>query len=349
MTILIVIIALSLLVFVHELGHFLAAKYMGMKVNEFGIGFPPRVLSKKVGETTYSLNALPFGGFVRIFGEDPDEADIDSLDRERSFSHQPAWRRTVVILAGVFMNILFGWILLSFVFMSGIPERLIVSDVLPDSPAAQAELRMGDTIVGAEVAGTSLEDVNADSFVSFVRDNPGETFLLSVQRGNEVISIEVAGREISEEGIIGINVVDSGVESRSFFPALWDSLSVTIGTLIAITIAFFSLIIGIFTTPEVVESLAGPVGIFVLAQDATAMGVVYLSQLTAIISLNLAILNLIPFPALDGGRFVMIIAEKIKGSPISRNVQVGINAFGFIILLVLMVLITIQDVGRFFS
>src|SRR3989344_6857263 len=145
MAILIVIVGISLLIFVHELGHFLVAKKMGLLVEEFGFGFPPRLFSWKKGETTYSLNWLPFGGFVKIYGEDPSEAD-----GERSFSNQKAWKRSLLIVAGVLMNFLLGWLLMSVIFMVGIPKAIFISEVVPESPAAMVGLQTEDEVSGFE-------------------------------------------------------------------------------------------------------------------------------------------------------------------------------------------------------
>ena len=162
MTILIVIISLSLLILVHEAGHFFAAKFFGVRVDEFGLGFPPRIFGKKIGETTYSINLLPLGGFVKIYGEDstgePGGLDANQEDKKRTFSSQPAWKKSVIILAGVVMNVILGWLALSLVFLAGAPKHLAIADVALDSPAREAGLEAGDIILGVEYKGGILKD-----------------------------------------------------------------------------------------------------------------------------------------------------------------------------------------------
>ncbi|MEX1014677.1 MAG: site-2 protease family protein [Candidatus Paceibacterota bacterium] len=351
MTIILVIIALSLLILVHEAGHFFAAKMFGIKVTEFGIGFPPKLFSKKVGETEYSINLLPFGGFVRIFGEDEESIkEVDEKEKKRAFVNQKTWKKSVVILAGVIMNIFLAWILLSSVFMIGAESHLGVSNVSENSPAMLAGIEAGDMITEARAGEEALTDpISVEEFISFAEQNITEEINLSILRGEQAINVSLMGRENPPEGegSIGIALVDAGFEEMGFFKAIIEGLNYTWQSLVLIFSSFVTLIVGLFTSSGAAENLTGPVGIFVIAKDAAGLGLIYLFQLTAIISLNLAILNLIPFPALDGGRFLVILAEKIKGSAISTKVQAGINTFGFILLLLLMIFVTIKDIGRF--
>lgn len=350
MTILLVIIALSLLILVHELGHFLAAKYFGLKVHEFGFGFPPKVFSKQWGETEYSFNLLPLGGFVKIYGEEVE--DLDNIEEpDKSLAFQPAWKKSVVILAGVIMNILLAWLLISGVFMVGAPEHLSIASVAENSPASEAELRSGDVVLEIQGQDQILEDpIASDEFIEFVDNNPGGEFTLTIQRGEEVFTETLTGRSSPPEGegSLGVAIVDMGFEQKSFFNSFIEGAKSTLETTWFVTVAFVGLIGDLFSSSEGVDNLTGPVGIFILAKEAGALGLAYLMQLTAIISINLAVLNLIPFPALDGGRFVMTIIEKIKGSPIPKKIEMATNAVGFFLLIALIVIVTINDVGRFF-
>lgn len=347
MTILIVIIALSLLIFVHELGHFAVAKFFGIRVDEFGLGFPPRLFGKKVGETTYSINALPFGGFVRIYGEDPGEVKEEP---EKSFSNQKLWKKAAVILAGVFMNVLLGWVFISTVFMTGTPEHLAIVEVAPDSPAAMQGIEAGDIILEAKSGEIVLSDpIKGEEFINLVKTNPEGTYLLTLRRGKDILNVSLQGRSDPPEGegSLGVGLVDLGFPQKSFFGAIISGAETTVNALYVITTAFVNIIVRIFTASGAVETLTGPVGIFFLASEAGNLGILYLVQLTALISLNLAVLNLMPFPALDGGRFLMIVLEKIKGSPIPKRFQIAVNTFGFVLLIILMVVVTIKDIGRF--
>ena len=343
MIILVVVISLSVLILVHEFGHFASAKIFGVKVEEFGLGFPPRLFAKKFGETLYSLNLLPFGGFVKIFGEDSDERT------PKSFSDEPVWRRSVIILAGVFMNVVLGWLVFSAVFFAGAPSHLFIAQVLPDSPAYEAGLKEGDIVLTAKSGEVVLDDpVPSGEFIGLVNAVSAETLELEIMRGEDVFGVSLKGRENPPEGQgpLGVSLVDVGFAGESFGKSFVKGFQITVSTLKLVAVSFVDFFLKLVVQPGVLETVAGPVGIVALASQAGSLGFVYLFELMAFISVNLAVLNLIPFPALDGGRFLLLIIEKIRMKPISRKVQTAINAFGFVLLLVLMVLITIQDVGR---
>ena len=346
MTVILVIIALSLLILIHELGHFLSARMFKVRVEEFGIGFPPKLFSRKKGETEYSVNALPFGGFVRIFGENAEEGD----DSPRSFSIQPAWKRAIILSAGVIANVVLGWMIFVVVFSLGVPFHPVISGVSENSPADVQGIEAGDIILEASSASLAKEDMRVDDFIQFVGLNKGEEISLTVQRSGDVLSFDLVPRmnPPEGEGSLGIELTEIGAEAVPFPESLivgaketWRILDVVVGS-------FVFLLTNVFTNPEIVKGIAGPVGIVSVANQASQLNVMYFLQLMAIISLNLVILNLIPFPALDGGRLLMLLIEKIKGSPVSARVQMGINGVGFFILILLMVVVTIQDIGRFF-
>lgn len=342
MTIFIVIIGISLLILIHELGHFIVAKKMGLLVEEFGFGFPPRLFSKKIGETTYSFNLLPFGGFVKIFGEEPSaNTQINTNDantEQRAFHTQPAWKRALIIVAGVFMNFLLGWFLMSLIFMIGTPKALLVAEVLPESPAAVVGIMPQDQILGFE---------KAPDFIDFVNKNRGREIALEIKRGGEELSFAVTPR-VAGEGAVGVSLVEAGVEKQSFFVAIWEGLKTSGFIVAAIFGAFINLIWGFLTQGQVLVDFVGPIGIFGVASQAGALGFLYLVQLIALISLNLTVLNIFPFPALDGGRLLFVLIEKIKGSPLSSNFERGANTAGFLLLLLLMLAITVRDIARLF-
>ncbi len=343
MIIVVVVISLSALILVHELGHFWAAKIFGVKVEEFGLGFPPRLWGKRIGETVYSLNLLPFGGFVRIFGEDSEEK------LPRSFSTQSISRRSVIVLSGVLMNVILGWFVFSLVFFAGAPKHLLITQVAPSSPAEAAGLKDGDIVLEVKKGKILLTDpVPSKEFIELVNRSPAETFRMKIRRGKEIIEAELAGRVTppSGEGPLGISLVDIGFAGEPLAKSFVKGFELTVSTLKLVTLAFLNFFAKFFIAPEILETVAGPVGIFTIAAQAGSLGFVYLLELLAFISVNLAVLNLIPFPALDGGRFLLLIVEKLKGSPISRRIQVIINALGFAFLIILMILVTIQDIGR---
>jgi regulator of sigma E protease len=340
MIIFLFIVGISLLILIHELGHFLAAKWFGLLVHEFGIGFPPRLFGKKIGETLYSVNALPFGGFVRIHGEKP-EYEKEKLIPERSFAYRKIWKRALIIGAGVIMNFVLGWAVISMVFMIGTPTAIFITHVGENTPAREAGLMAGDAVLGFETS---------DAFTSFIAEGKGKEISLTILRGGEEIEILTTPRltHPKDEGALGIGFTEAGQERLGFFQSISAGFMTSVTMIAAICIALFNLLVGIFTGGAALEGFVGPVGIFQVANQTAQFGLVYLLQLIGLISLNLAVLNILPIPALDGGRLMFLLIEKIKGSPISAKREMVINATGFIILLLLMVLITARDVIQLF-
>ncbi|KKU91165.1 MAG: Membrane-associated zinc metalloprotease [Candidatus Jorgensenbacteria bacterium GW2011_GWA1_48_11] len=346
MIIVLVIICLSILILIHELGHFLTAKFFGIEVEEFGIGFPPQLWSKKMGGTIYSVNALPFGGFVKIHGED---GESQGEKVQNSFSGKSFLEKSGVLLAGVFMNLVLGWLVLSFVLMAGAPEHLILTDVAPNSPAEAAGLQPGDIILRASFSNADLADpVKSGDLIDLVKSAGASPVNLKIGRSGEVLDVDIAGRVNPPEGqgSLGVALSEIGFKPTPFFESFWAGLKETWQIIVLVTAGFWSLLTKIFIEPKIVQTITGPVGIFGLAEQAGSVGLIYLFQLMALISINLAVLNLIPFPALDGGRFLMLIVEKLKGSPISRKIQIAVNLVGFSALILLMIVVTIQDVHK---
>ena len=355
---LIVILGLSFLILSHEAGHFLVGKAFGLKIDEFGFGFPPRIFAwtprqaqgahkGEKGETEYSLNWLPFGGFVRIAGEndgmvkDDLAAGLTDEEKKRIFAFQPAWKRAAVMLAGVTVNFLTGWLLLSAVLMIGTPKALVISNVQKGSPAEQIGLMSSDVVKGF---------TDSQSFIQFVNSNKGKQISITITRNNKDMTFSVVPRVNPPpgEGSIGVELADAGTGRESFFPALWDGIRESV-IIVGMTFqAFYQLLVGLVTRATLAPGIVGPVGIFSVAEETGKIGLIYLAQLLALISLNLTVVNLIPFPALDGGRFFMVIIEKIKGSPISRKVESAVNTAGFAFLILLMLALTVRDVSHWF-
>jgi len=340
MTILIFIIGISILILVHELGHFLAAKWFGLWVEEFGFGFPPRLFKWKRGETIYSFNLLPFGGFVKIHGEkrDPNQ---EEKQPERSFWFLKIWRRAVIIGAGVIMNLILGWLVISVIYMIGAAGGVLITDVTADTPAALAGVIAGDRILDFE---------KSEDFINFVNNSKGQEITLRALRGEEELEFKVVPRvdPPAGQGALGISLTEVGLPRLGIFSAFKEGAITSAAILAAIAAALGNLIAGIFTGAPVLEQFVGPVGIFGIASQAASFGLVYLLQLIGLISLNLAVLNIIPIPALDGGRLLFLLFEKIKGSPLSPNKENIANAIGFALLLLLMVVITVRDVAKLF-
>ncbi len=353
-----VIIFLSFLILIHESGHFFAAKIFKLKVEEFGFGFPPRMISKKRGETRYSFNWLPFGGFVKIYGENPlepkregetDSAESSQADWRRGFSFQKPWKRAVVLLAGVFMNFLFGWLAISSVLAMGIPAALLISEVKRESPAEAAGLEPADKIAAISFGEESLASPSADLFVEFVQKHKGGEFKITVERSGKTLDITAASRVSPPEGegALGVALLEAGNEPMPFFSALGKGFKDALNIVKEIVFAFYGALAGIFTEGTL-GGVTGPVGIVSVAAQAAGISAVYLLQLFGLISLNLAVLNILPFPALDGGRLFFVLIEKIKGSPVSAKAEGVAHAVGFSLLLALMAAITIKDVAGLF-
>lgn len=357
MAILIIIIGLSLLIIGHEIGHFVAARLSKINVEEFGFGLPPHIWKKRIGKTDWSINWLPFGGFVKMWGEDGEEEEEKkkqeevSKTGEVSFPHAKKSKRAFVLSAGVLMNFLLGWILLSLVYMVGVPGRLMVLDVASDSPASVAGLMKDDVITSVQVDDVMLEEpIHTNDFGSLVKSAKNEEIKLGILRGQENISIITHGRENPPEGqgSLGISFTATSVESAPFFMSFLMGAQAVWSTCVGVLQAVWGLIASIWERTPVLENMSGPVGIVAYASGSESLGIIYMLQILGIISVNLAIMNLLPFPALDGGRLIFLLAEKIKGSPVSKKVQVWVNAGGFFILIGLMIVITIKDIYSLF-
>lgn len=355
---LIVILGLIVLILAHEFGHFIAAKIFGVKVEEFGIGYPPRLFGIQKGETFYSVNLLPLGGFVRIHGEDEaweaeehaKDETIDSFSVERSFAHQAIWKRAVILIAGVTMNMVVGWFIFSGIYMVGTPAHLAVAEVSKDSPAYAAGIRTNDFMVSAKLGAVTLSDpIKSEDFIAAMKKAAGEKVSIGILRDGKMQTLEIVSRTNppAGEGSLGVSLADAGVPKQSFWRSIGSGFEAAISVFWLTLKGFFTLIIGLFTAPTTaLAGVAGPVGVFGIAAQTGKMGLIYLFQLVALISINLSVLNLIPFPALDGGRVLFLLIEKIKGTPVSYKTQRVVNTVGFVALLLLMAFVTMHDVGN---
>ncbi len=358
----IVIVGLSLLILGHEAGHFFAAKLFGLKVDEFGFGFPPRIGAKKIGDTEYSFNWLPFGGFVKISGERGEFAMLEEesgianrvspigkenpdtrypIPDTRLFFAQPTWKKSLILLAGVIMNFIFGWLFISAAFMIGTPQALVVGGVEAGSPAAAVGIATGDVIKNFK---------DSQDFIAFVDAHKGEPTQFELLRDGKEVDVTATPRTQvgPNEGALGVSLADAGYPREGFFPAIRDGFT-NASQLLWLTVgAFYDLIKSLIVHGSLLAGVVGPVGIFGVAEQTGNIGLVYLLQFLGVISINLTVVNLIPFPALDGGRFLMTIVEKIKGSPMSEKIEGWVNGVGFALLILLMVLLTVRDVRGLF-
>lgn len=366
MSILIFIIILFVVVVVHEFGHFIVAKKSGIRVDEFSFGFPPKIIGKKIGETNYNINAVPFGGYVKIYGEDGDEETLNK-DAQRSFIGKPRWNQALVLIAGVTMNFILAWVLLSVGFVSGLPtstssfpdqskiknQALTITSVLSNSPAEEAGLKTGDKINYLETDKDSTLILSSyfdqTTVQNFIKAHPNEEIRINITRAKDTMTLLVRPSLDEERNTrIGISMDMIGKLELPVHLAIYEGLKLSGNLFTSTAVGFFDLIKNSIKGEGSFESITGPVGIVGVVDDAAEFGFIYLLSFTALISINLAVINLIPFPALDGGKLLFLVIEKIKGSRIKSSVAGLINSIGFGILILLMLFITYKDITKLF-
>jgi len=352
MILIIVIAFISLigLIILHEFGHFVLAKILGVRVEEFGLGYPPRLFGKKFGETIYSLNILPFGGFVKIYGQE------EIISDPRSFSQKPFWKKAIIILGGVVSFWVISAILLSIVMIIGAPTiveddqnqgliepKIQIVSVLEGSPAWQAGLKVGDVIDGFNKVREVQE---------FTKNNAGKEISLTIQRGKEVFDVSLTLRVpgLDGEGPLGVGLARTALKSHAWYKAPFEGILAT-GNLTWIIIkSWVAVIISLFQgqgLPPGVE-VGGPVKIFQLFTEIGSLGPSYFLQFIAIIAVHLALINILPIPALDGGWLLFIVIGKLKGRPLDEKIVQKVSAVFFFLLIGLMIWITIKDIISLF-
>jgi regulator of sigma E protease len=343
------VIVLGVLVFVHELGHFLMAKFFGVRVDAFSLGFPPKVLHKQIGETDYRLSVIPLGGYVKLFGENPKDEVPPEL-QPVSFSHHPLWHRFLIVMAGPVFNLLFAALALFLVFaFSGIPYLTTeIGGVKEGSPAAQAGLKTGDQVVAVEGKAMS----RWEDLAMTIRQSGETPLTLSVRRGDRDFQVQVTPQSMETADIfggkvsamiIGITAGDHpAIEQVGPFRALEQGVLFT-GRLTYMTVeSLYKL-----AAREVpLKSLGGPILIAQVAGKQAKMGVTYLVQFMAALSVNLFLLNLLPIPVLDGGHLFFFTLEAIRGKPLPLQHREMAQGLGLMLLLALMILVFYQDILR---
>jgi len=375
MTIVIFLLILAILILSHEFGHFIVAKKSGIRVDEFGLGFPPKLFGWRRNETEYSLNILPLGGFVKIFGENPDEESTAGPDAARSLIAKPKHIQAAVLVAGVACNLILAWLLISVGFMVGLPTpvdqivandksttaHLLITTIAPGSLASATGLKSGDELVAIKVAAKpeirTVANPTPELIKQFIEKNGTNKLAVDYRRGKifkdkdvpiQTIEVQPAVGLVGDKPAIGIGMDLIANVRKSFFPALWQGLLLT-GRLTYLTVTSLIGIIGqAFMGESVLSNITGPVGLVGLVGDASNLGFIYLLSFTAFISINLAVVNLVPFPALDGGRLLFLLIEKIKGSAINPKVANTLNLVGFGLLLLFMAVVTYGDIVKLF-
>lgn len=369
LTIIVFIIILGVLVLAHELGHFVSAKKLGVNPIEFGLGLPPRIFGfvkvdghwKKVKgsedviqsnykNTVYSLNWLPLGGFVNLGEDNPEEV----VQNENSFSLQKPWKRFIMLFSGVGMNLIFAFICLSLTFALGIStvvdennqnmnvtnRAVQILEVTPNSPAAQAGIQPGDAI-------TEYPSVTAVK--NFVNSSNGEPLQLKIKRDKKELNINVTPtkKDGANEYTIGIGLIATGEVHYPVHQAIWQGAKATVFTIYMIFEVLFGILKDLFSGTKVSTEVSGPVGIAVMTGQVVRLGWIYVLQFAALLSINLAIINILPFPALDGGRILFLIIEKIKGARVKQKYENLIHQIGFYLIILLMVFIIFKDLKTY--
>lgn len=363
MFILLFILILVALIIVHEFGHFIVAKLFGIRVDEFGIFFPPRLFAFKKGETEYSFNSLPLGGFVKIFGENYDEGH----GVVRSFVSKPRYVQAAVIVAGIAFNLLFAWLVLSAGYMTGLPAspeqkslgpvtnvHALVTGVLPNSPAAKAGLLSGDQIEKVQTVTEQFDlrslnsDRQAKAVTEFIASHANDSVVVTVLRNGAEQNFLAKATEGVIEGrkAIGLQLEDIGTLKLNPVLALgqgallgWDITQNTAAGLVG----FFK---QIFTATANFSEVSGPIGITVYGAAAIKEGFASAILLTALISINLALINLMPIPGLDGGRLLIIVVEAIIRRPVSPSIVMKFTLAGFALLITLMIVVSYHDIAK---
>jgi regulator of sigma E protease len=347
------IIVFATIVFVHEFGHFISARKSGMNVEEFGFGFPPRLFAVKRGKTVYSLNLIPLGGFVKIKGEDGE--DRDSMD---SFASKSIFRRAVVLAAGVFANVVLAFVIFTACYIVGAPQvtdnlpadaivankQTMIAGVLAGSPADKAALKTDDIVL--KVNGENIAGV--DGLRTAIKNSSGDV-MLAISRSGKEINVTVSPVVLSETKSrgIGVSLAEIGTVRFSWYRAPIYAAEAIASVTTAIVSSLWSLLAGIFAGRGVTSEVTGPIGIAAATSEAVSLGWRYLAQFTALLSLNLAVLNIIPFPALDGGRLLFLVIEALRRRPVSRKVEGIVHQSGFALLMLLVLVITWKDLVRY--
>jgi regulator of sigma E protease len=330
-TLILIVVFLAILILGHELGHFLTARLLKVRVEEFGFGYPPRLFSKNVRGVDYSFNLLPFGGFVKIPSLESGARSKD--DGSFDFEFQPVWKKALILFSGIALNFLIGWLAFSVIFSVGIPKAIYIHAVLPGSPAAAAGLKNNDRILNFQ----NISDLN-----SFLKKSAGNEIELGVNRDGKTLKIKAVPREPSpEKGALGVELFETGVPKENFLESVVKGFTTSCQTLGRIAKSLSSMV-----GNRDFSEITGPLGIWNAIGIAQNLGWLYLFQLLGLVSLNLVFINILPIPALDGGRLLFLLIEKIKGRPVNYRLETVIHSIFLVILLFLMLLVTIKDITK---
>lgn len=350
-TIVATVIVLGILIFVHELGHFILGKKLGVKILKFSLGFGPKLIGKKIGETEYQIAVFPLGGFVKPLGEDPHE-EVKTEEYHRSYWAQPIWKRTLIVVAGPFFNFFLAIVLFSTINLFGIPYYPPkIGEVSPSLPAEQAGLKKGDTVLS--INGEEVK--KWDDLSQIIRNSNGKELLLKVGRDHEIIEIQVTPKASTQKNlfgedthvfVIGITPADEIlVQKVGPFEAVGKGLSQTWFGIKLTVVSIIKLIERVIPA----KTIGGPILIAQMAGEQAKRGLLSLVLFTAILSINLGVINLFPIPILDGGHFLFLSLEAILRKPLSiRKMEIA-QQIGLIFIILLMIFAFYNDLIRLFS
>ena len=347
--ILVILLIISVVVTLHELGHFVTAKIFGVHVEEFGLGMFVRIFAKKIGDTVYSLNAIPMGGFVKLTGEDGSE-----VLNPKSFAAKPKWQKVIILSAGVFMNVVLAIALFTVAYLYGMPEwggELSISQIQSGTPAEEVGLKTDDIV--SQINGEKVDSL--EKFRTIVQDNLGQKVDLMVNRGGEIKNFQILARENPPEGQgsfgVGLSAKPAIVNEVKYpwYQAPIQATKLTFQMGKEMIIGLVTILGQLFSKGQAPSDVAGPIGIGSIIGELMKFGVIPVVQFMAIISLNLALINILPFPALDGGRIFIILVEAITRRKIPAHIEGLIHAVGLALLMILLILVTYQDIVRILS
>ncbi len=338
---------LAILIFVHEFGHFLVAKKSGIRVERFSLGFPPKIIGRKMGETEYMISALPLGGYVKLAGENPDEITGQPWE----FMSKPVWTRALVVLAGPAMNFFLAILLFWGIFFfagqqKSLEEQTVIGIVTKGSPAQMAGIKENDRILS--INGIPVNNFRQMS--ELIHSQPEKKILVKWERGKQIFEKEILTKKeqvldetgkTQEIGMIGVGAVTVR-ENLNLFKAFIAAISLTFNFCLEILKFLYGLVTGTLS----LKMIGGPIFIAQIAGETARQGIVSLFFFTALLSVNLALLNLLPIPALDGGHILFLIIEKLKGKPLSLKQRSIIQQIGMAFLLLLIIIVTYNDIFR---
>lgn len=348
MTFLSAIILLGIIIFIHELGHFLFAKLMRVKVLKFSLGFGPKVIGKKFGDTDYLISAIPLGGYVKMSGETPGE-ELAEDEKPFAYNNQPVWKRFVIVFSGPLFNILFAVLIFFFIFLKGVPTLIPeVGEVLSDTPAERAGLIKGDRIT--EIEGIAIQ--RWDEMTDVIHKSPGKKLKFVVNRDKRVFYIEITPEkkkvkdifgEEKEIGLVGIKPSgNTFIKKNTFIRAIHESIVRTWDISVLTVVSIIKLIQRVIP----MDTIGGPILIVQMAGEQASKGFMNFFLFMAIININLGILNLLPIPILDGGHILFLGIEAIRGKPINEKIISISQKIGLAFLLTLMAFVIYNDIMR---